>query len=252
MIDSHCHLEEDAYKEDLDEVIRTCKNQGLKALITVCADPEDWDKTLELVSKYKGYVFACASVHPIYIDRIDAKQVDEYFKKIKDNRGVLAAIGETGADYFHVKEVDLRMKQHELFRQHIRLAKELDKPIVVHCRDAFEDVIGILESEGAKRVMMHLFGGNKFLNKVIENGWWISVGPILIKSKSHKKIVRDMPLEKIMLETDSPWFGPHGQRNTPVSVIQVAEKIAEIKKVDGNYVSGITDKNAIQFFSLPI
>lgn len=252
MIDSHCHLEEEAYREDLDDVIQTCKEQRLKALITVCADPGDWDKTLELVNKYKGFVFACASVHPIYIDRTTSKQVEEYFKKLRDNRDVLVAIGETGADYFHTREADLQMKQRELFRRHIELAGELDKPIVVHCRDAFADVIDILENEGAKRVMMHLFGGNKFLNKVIDNGWWISAGPILLKSKSHKKIIRDMPLEKIMLETDSPWFGPDGQRNTPVSVIQVAERIAEIKKADVNYISDITDKNAIQFFSLPV
>ena len=252
MIDSHCHLEEEAYRKDLDDVIRTCREQGLKALITVCADPEDWDKTLDLVNNYKGFVFACASVHPIYIDRITAQQVDEYFQKLRDNRDVLAAIGETGADYFHIKETNLQEKQLELFRLHIELARELDKPVVVHCRDAFADVIDILENEGAKRVMMHLFGGQKFTERVIKNGWWISAGPILLKSKSHKKIIRDMPLEKIMIETDSPWFGPDGQRNTPVSVIQVAERIAEIKKADVNYISDITDKNARGFFSLPV
>ena len=252
MIDSHCHLEEEAYRKDLDDVIRTCREQGLKALITVCADPEDWDKTLDLVNNYKGFVFACASVHPIYIDRITTQQVDEYFQKLRDNRDVLVAIGETGADYFHVKETSLQKKQLELFRLHIELARELDKPVVVHCRDAFADVIDILENEGAKRVMMHLFGGQKFTERVIKNGWWISAGPILLKSKSHKKIIRDMPLEKIMLETDSPWFGQDGRRNTPVSVIQVAERIAEIKKADVSYISDITDKNARGFFSLPV
>lgn len=252
MIDSHCHLEEAAYEKDLDDVIRTCKNQGLKALITVCADPQDWDKTLQIIDKYKGYVFACASLHPIYVDRVSEQQVEEYFKKIKENKDLLAAIGETGADYFHHRETGLQEKQRELFRYHIRLAKELDKPVVVHCRDAFEDVIGILEKEGAKRVMMHLFGGQKLLDRVISNSWWISVGPILLKSKSHKKIVRDMPLEKIMLETDSPWFGPEGQRNTPLSVIPVAERIAEIKKVEVSHVSEMTDRNAVEFFRMPI
>lgn len=252
MIDSHCHLEEEAYRDDLDEVIQECKRQGLKALITVCADPADWNRTFDLLNKYRGYVFACASVHPIYVDRVTSQGTDDYFNIIRKNLGLVSAIGETGADYYHTKELDMRKKQLELFRRHIRLAKDLDKPIVVHCRDAFEDVISVLEEERAKKVMMHLFGGQKFVERVIGNGWWISAGPILLKSKSHKKIIRDMPLEKIMLETDSPWFGPEGQRNTPVSVIPVAERIAEIKKTDMDYVSRATDRNAIDFFSLTV
>lgn len=252
MIDSHCHLESPDYEKDLDEVIQACKKGGLRALITVCAEPADWPRTLELIGKYRGYVFACAALHPIYIDRIPAGQIDAYFALLKQNRDVLAAIGETGADYFHVTDEGLREKQRELFRRHISLAKELDKPVVVHCRDAFDDVIKILEDEGARRVMMHLFGGHKFTHRVIRNGWWISAGPILLKSKAHKKIIRDVPLGKIMLETDSPWFGVNGQRNTPLSVAQVAERIAEIKKAPVDHVSDITDKNAAEFFSLPL
>ncbi len=250
MIDCHCHLEEAAYDADRDEVIRACKEQGLKALITVCADPGDWDRTQELAGRHKGFVFICASVHPIYIDRVTPQEVDDYFNVLRENTELIVAVGETGADYFHVREADRQMKQRDLFRRHIRLAKELDKPVVVHCRDAFQDVISILEEEGAKRVMLHLFGGNKFMDRVIANGWWISVGPILLRSKAHKKIVRDMPLEKIMLETDSPWFGPNGERNTPASVIPVAERIAEIKNTDVKSVSDITDRNAVEFFRL--
>lgn len=252
MIDSHCHLEEEAYRDDINEVIQECKRQGLKALITVCADPADWNRTFELVNRHRGYIFACAAIHPIYLDRVTPQKIEDYFQIIRKNQEIVSAIGETGADYFHAKEAEMRKKQLDLFRWHIRLAKDLDKPLVVHCRDAFEDVINVLEDEGAKRVMMHLFGGQKLVERVIGNGWWISAGPILLKSKSHKKIIRDMPLEKIMLETDSPWFGPEGQRNTPVSVIPVAERIAEIKKTDTDYVSNTTDRNAKEFFALPV
>jgi len=98
---------------------------------------------------------------------------------------------------------------------------------------------------------MHLFGERKFISKIIENGWFISVGPILLTSKNHKKIVKEMPIEKIMLETDSPWFG-FGKRNEPIAIIKVAEKIAEIKKTDFNNVWNKCGENAKRFFDLPI
>ncbi len=250
MIDAHCHLEQDAYKKDLDQVIELCKKEGLKALVSVCANPKDFDRSLEIVDKYKNYVFLCASIHPEFIKEISSKQVDEYFDRLRENKKKLVAIGETGGDYFHIKEIIWQKKQLELFAQHIELSKELKKPLVIHCRNAFEDTLRILEDEDAKQVMLHLFNGHIFVDRVIENGWWISVGPILLRSKNHKKIVKSIDLGKIMLETDSPWFGVNKERNTPVSVIQVAKEIAEIKGLDVRYVSDMTDKNSIEFFSL--
>jgi len=252
MIDAHCHLESKEYANDLNQVIELCKKEGLKALISVCAHPKDFDRSLEIADKYKNYVFLYASIHPEFIKEITAKQVDEYFERLRENKDKLVAIGETGGDYFWIREPHWQKKQLELFVQHIELSKELKKPLVIHCRDAFEDVLRILENEDAKQVMLHLFSGHKFIDKVIENGWWISAGPIVLRSKNHKKIVKKIPLEKIMLETDSPWFGANKERNTPVSVIQVANKIAEIKKIDANQVSSLTDSNAVEFFSLSI
>jgi len=252
MIDSHCHLEQDAYKDDLDRVVELCKKEGLKAIVSVCAHPKDFDRSLEIVEKYKNYVFLCASMHPEFIKEITAKQVDEYFNRLEENKDKLVAVGETGGDYFWVREPSWQKKQMELFVQHIELAKELGKPLVIHCRNAFEDVFKILENEDAKQVMLHLFSGHKFINRVLENNWWISVSPILLRSKNHKKIVKNMSLEKIMLETDSPWFGQNGERNTPIAVIQVANRIAEIKGLDVNYVGKVTDNSSIEFFSLPI
>ncbi|MFH7882474.1 MAG: TatD family hydrolase, partial [Candidatus Aenigmatarchaeota archaeon] len=113
-----------------------------------------------------------------------------------------------------------------------------------------EESIKILEQENAKKVLLHMFGANHLVKRVIENGWFISMNTIVLKSKKHKKVVRDIPLEKIMLETDSPWLSPSGGRNTPLSVKIVAEKIAEIKKVSFEEVDKITTENAIKFFSI--
>jgi TatD DNase family protein len=126
----------------------------------------------------------------------------------------------------------------------------LDLPLVIHSRDAVEDAIKILEKENAKNVVMHMFGANQLTKKVVENGWYISMNAILLKSKKHKKVVRDCPLEKLMLETDSPWLSPDGGRNDPTSVKIVAEKIAEIKKISVEEVDRVTTENAKRFFRI--
>jgi len=254
MIDAHCHLEQDAYKNDLDQVIELCKKEGLKALVSVCAHPKDFDRSLQIVEKYKNYVFLCASIHPEFIKEITAKQVDEYFERLRENKKKLVAIGETGLDFWWVKEDDWRKKQKELFIQHIELSKELKLPLVVHTRNAWEDSLKILEQEDIEEVMLHMWGSKDkgHLKRIVENNYFVSVGPVIARSKERKKMVRDLPLENLMLETDSPWFGQNGEIGLPTNVKIPCEKIAEVKKVDASYVSDTTDKNIIKLFSLPI
>jgi TatD DNase family protein len=251
MIDAHCHLEQDDYNSDRDDVIEKCKKQ-LNAIVTCCANPDDFNLTMEMIEKYKNFIFATFSIHPIYIRDISDKQKDEFIELVINNKDKITAIGETGLDYFHVKENSWQQKQRELFIEFIELSKELKKPLVIHSRDSMEDTINILEQEDAKNVLMHLFGARKLLQKVIENNWFISVGPIVQRSKDHKKIVRDMPFDKILLETDSPWFGQEGKRNDPTTVISVANRIAKIKKTTPEEIDKITTQNTIRFFDLKI
>ena len=191
MIDAHCHLEQDAYKNDLDQVIELCKKEGLKALVSVCADPKDFDRSLEIVDKYKNYVFLCASVHPEFVKEITTKQVDEYFDRLRENKKKLVAIGEAGLDFFWIKEAAWQEKQKELFVQHIELSKELKLPLVVHTRDAWEDSLKILEQEDVKKAVLHMWGSkdNDHLKRIMENNYSITVGPVIARSKEHKKIV---------------------------------------------------------------
>jgi len=251
MIDVHTHLEQSDYDSDRDQVIEMCK-QKLNAVVTCCAHPDDFSLTMKMIERYKNFLFATLSIHPIYIKKIDEKQKNEFFDLIIKNKDKIVGIGETGLDYFHVKEDEWRQKQKQLFIEHISLAKQLKKPIVIHSRDAVGDVVNILEKEDAKNVLMHLFGARHLVKKVIENNWSISVGPIAQRSKTHKKIIRDMPIENIMLETDSPWFGPEGKRNDSTAVIGVANRISEVKKITPEEVDRITTQNAIKFFDLKI
>jgi TatD DNase family protein len=265
MIDTHCHLEQAEYSKDRDSVIEKCRKE-LNAVITSSAHPSDFNLTMELVDKYPNFVYATASIHPLYIKEITEQDAERYFELIRKNRKRLVAIGECGTDYWHVREAEWREKQRKLFIRLIELAEELKLPLVIHSRNgtdeanAVEDAIKILEDNGAKRVQMHMFSSRQLLQRVLKNGWMVSVNTLLTRSKSVKKVVRDCPLEQMMLETDAPWLGldedgnirePRKVRNDPTAVKIVAREIAEIKKAKVDDVDKQTTENAIKFFSLP-
>lgn len=260
LIDTHCHLEQSDYNEDRHAVIKRCKQQ-LKAVITSCANPKDLDLTMQLVKQYKGFVFASVSVHPEYIKDFGKEEITEYIKQIKTYKTWIVAIGETGLDYNWVREPVWQEKQKQLFIRLMALADQLRLPLVIHSRDATEEVVNILEQHAIKRVQMHMFTARRLLKQVIDNGWLVSVNTLLLRSKDVRKIVRDCPLSRLMLETDAPWLGigkdghikPKDEvRNEPTAVRLVAEKIAEIKKIDVEDVDKQTTENAIDFFRLNI
>jgi len=262
MIDTHCHLEQPVYDSDRDAVIEKCK-ADLRAVITCAPDPKHYAITFGLVEKHPNFVFAIAGIHPEYAKRFSEEEIGQAIKTLERNKHKLVGIGETGLDYDFIRESQWRSKQQEMFTRFIRFAKMLDLPIVVHIRNgpdreahnAFEDAIEILERERAERVHLHMFGSRSLLKRALDNGWYISANAIISKSKNYKKLVRDTPLERLMLETDAPWLHPSGDnkaRNDPTGVRAVAEKVAEIKKVPIEKVGAVTTKNAIEFFRLKI
>jgi TatD DNase family protein len=250
MIDVHCHLEQKDYSPDLEDVIKECRKQ-LKAIISSCAHYDDLEKTLDIAKKHKGFVFCTLGLHPEYIKDLDEDRKKEYINNIEKNKNSIKAIGEIGLDYFWIKDKEWQEKQKEMFIEFIELAKKLNLPVIIHSRDAMPDTIEILEKCGMKnkKVLMHLFGAKEFLPKIMENGWSISIGPLVLKNKEVRKIARDCPLKNIMLETDSPWFGD-GKRGLPTNVIKACEKIAEIKKISKEEVEKQTDINAKEFFKI--
>jgi TatD DNase family protein len=250
MIDCHAHLEQPQYDKDRDEVIERCRKE-LKAIITCCTHPKDFELTSQLVKKYNGFIFATAAIHPEYIKEIDESKKNEFFKNIIKSRENFVGIGETGLDFI-IEEAECREKQKKLFLDFIQFAKELNLPLVIHARKAFKETIEILEDQKVKNVLIHFFTAKELLHKVIENDWYISVNTTLLFSKKIKKIVRDMPLERILTETDSPWLGLEKKRNEPTSVKYVIEKIAEIKGMKFEDVDRITTENAIKFFKLKL
>jgi TatD DNase family protein len=257
MIDVHCHLEQSDYDKDRDQVVEDCR-KSLKAVITSCAHPMDFDLTMRMTESYKNFVFASCGIHPEYIKELSERKTESIIEKIKQNRDRIVAIGEVGLDYYWIKEDEWRQKQRELFVQMIGLAKELKKPLVIHSRECNDDTVRILEQEDARDVDMHMFGDHKLTERVVSNGWSISMNTIILRSKSHKKVARDCPIENLMLETDAPWLAPKRllegveERNSPTSIRIVAERIAEIKKLDFDNVWKSCGQNAVKFFRLPM
>jgi len=250
MIDVHCHLEHEKFRNN-KEVIQSFR-KDLKAIITSSPHPKDFEYTLNLKKEFEGFVFSCFGLHPEYIEEFSEETLDNFEEFVKKNKNEIVSIGEIGLDYFWIKDEKLKEKQRWLFEKLIEFAKSIEKPITVHIRDAYEDALKILESVDYQKVHLHMFGGDKFLDKVLANEWKISVGPILLRSKTHKKIVKKLPLDRIMLETDSPWIKIDGKESMPADVRIVAQKIAEVKNVPLEEVEIKTDENAISLFKLEL
>ena len=257
LIDTHCHLAQDDYDRDRSQVLARCQ-QAMRAVITCCANPKDFALTTQLVKQYPDFIFVSASIHPQYITLSD-QDIAEYFQEIRANRTNLVAIGETGLDYNWVTDQPGQIRQKHIFQQFIGLAQELQLPLVIHSRDSTEDVIEILEAYNLKHVQMHMFTRRPLLQRVIQNGWMISVNTLLLRSKTVRKIVRDCPLDQLFLETDAPWLGigadgsiksKYEVRNEPLAVQLVADKIAEIKHIETIEVAVQTGKNACTFFHI--
>lgn len=251
MIDCHAHLESPEFKADFEELMSNLKKE-LKAVITSNAHVKDFDRTWEIYTKNKGFVFVAAGFHPEFVDEITAAEMDEYMDNIKSKSEDIVSIGEIGLDYHYARTDEKQNKQKEVFVEWLNFSKELKKPVSLHVRDAFDDVFKILESEDIKKAHFHMFGGYKYSQKIVENNWVASLNLALLHSKAYKKVASNLPLENIMLETDSPWLGFDGKRNDPRSVKLVAQKIAEIKKIDPRVVEEKTDLNAVAFFDLKL
>lgn len=255
MIDVHCHLEQKDYDNDREDIINACRKE-LKAVITSCAHPRDFELTMRMVEEHKDFVFASCGIHPEYVKEVSENEKDDFLDLIVKNKEKIVAIGETGLDYWYIKEREWQEKQRDLFIELIGLANELGKPLVIHSREVFDETLDILESQDAKRVNFHMWGANQLLQRILDNGWYVSMNTIVLKSKKHKKIARDIPLERLMLETDSPWLAPKrlfeglDARNDPRSIRIVAEKVAEIKKVPFEQVWEACGRNAVSFFGL--
>lgn len=249
LIDTHAHLDFPPFDNDRDEVIRRSLEE-LESIIDVGADLESSQRSIQLAHDY-SQIYAAVGIHPDEAQKIeDLEHAISQLKELAENPKVVA-IGECGLDY-HYPNID-KEKQKNLFTAQLKLAQELNLPIIIHCRSAQEEIIQLVKSP--QKGVFHCFAGDKnFLEKVLDLGFYVSFcGNITFKNaKDLQEVVKAAPIERILLETDSPYLSPEpfrGLRNEPKNVRIICEFIAALKGLDLNEVAQITTENAKKLFN---
>jgi TatD DNase family protein len=253
LIDSHAHLEMPEFRRDLEEVIQRAKHSGIEYIFTVGTEKKDWERTLEIANSHPS-VYAILGVHPHNAKEIDDQTYPMLRELCRSER--VKAYGEIGLDFF--RNLSPRETQLKRFREQIGLARELKLPIVIHDREAHQETIEILRSEKAAECggIIHCFSGNDEMAKAcLEMGFYISIpGSITFKNaEGYWEIVKKIPLESLLVETDAPFLTPvpfRGKRNEPSFLRYTAQKVAEIKKISFEKVAEVTSENALRVYRL--
>jgi len=244
-IDTHAHLNFSDYDKDRDEIIASAFKNGVKYIINVGTDLKTSKESISLSKKYDR-IFATVGWHPH-----DAESYDENeLLKLLDNKKIVA-IGEIGLDYY--RNLSPKNIQKEVFEKQIKVAIDKNLPIIIHDRNAHNDVLGILKKYNPKMVVFHCFSSDySFLYEVIEEGWYVSfTGNVTFKKGEYYSIIKDIPDDRFFVETEAPFLTPQpfrGKRNHPEYVRYIIETIAEIKQQTPNEIAQITTQNAEKFF----
>jgi len=253
LVDSHCHLDRldlTVLGGDLNQALAAAREQGVDHLLCVCIDLDNFPVVADLAHRYPQ-VYASAGVHPNERDTREP-EVAELTALVAQTKVV--AIGETGLDYFHGKG-DLEW-QRQRFRRHIRAARESAKPLIIHTRDAQEDTLRILTEERAAEVggVMHCFTEDwSMAERALEMGFYISFSGIVTfrNAEALREVARRVPLERILVETDSPYLAPvpfRGKSNQPAYVRYVAEQIATLRALPFEEIARVTTENFFRLF----
>ncbi len=251
LIDIHAHLTFKSFRKDLDDVIARAKSQGIIAVIDSSIDPKDFMKALDLKKKFRGYIYITLGAAP---QKLTKEQFEETLELIDRYHKEVVAIGEVGLDYYWVKKEEDRNFLRQALEGLIEQAKNYDKPIVIHNREATRDVIEILKKQQVERAVFHAFMGElSEAFEIIRNGWMLSIPTIAVRINRLKRIVEKIEIEYIMLETDSPFLSPIPKtRNEPANIKFLAEFIAKLKGIPPDRVAERTTENAMDFFKLPL
>lgn len=253
LFDSHAHLNASKYNEDRHDVIMRAKESGVDFIMNPGADFESSIHAIELSEQY-DFIYAAVGIHPHdakSMDDLMLKEIEAMAKKDK-----VQAIGEIGLDYHY--DFSPRDVQMKWFREQLRLAKKLGMPVIIHDREAHQDVLETLKEEKAfdTGVLMHCYSGSvELMRQYVKLGAYISIaGPITFKNaKKTVEVVKEVPLDRLMIETDSPYLTPvpfRGKRNESAYVKYVCEKIAELREDTVENIAKATKDNAIMFFGI--
>lgn len=253
LFDTHVHLNVSQFADDVEEVIARASDNGVERMVVVGFDELTIKKALALVEKH-SHLYAAVGWHPV--DAIDMKEEHLDWLEELSSHPKVVALGEMGLDYHWDKSP--KDVQKDVFRKQIHLANKVNLPIIIHNRKADEDIVTILEEEGAEQVggIMHCFSGDvEMAKRCLNMNFYISLGgPVTFKNATlPKEVAKAVPLDRLLIETDCPYLAPHpyrGKRNEPAYVKLVAEKIAELKGVSFEQLAEQTTNNAKKLFRM--
>jgi TatD DNase family protein len=252
IIDSHCHIDRvdlDAFGGSIESMLDHARNLSVDKFLCVCIDLEHFDDVHTLSKSYPN-IYCSVGVHPTETNCKDPS-IEELLEYAKSNRVI--AIGETGLDYFHVRK-DEADWQRDRFRRHIAASNQSGKPMIIHMRDSKEDTIEILSREKAQKGVMHCFAEDlETAEAAIDLGFYISFSGILTfkSAQDLREVAKQIPTERILIETDSPYLTPvpyRGKPNSPAYTYYVAEKLAEIRNTTIGEIAKVTTQNFNQLF----
>lgn len=254
MIDTHAHIDSDDFDTDRDKVIGSSFAEGIEAIIVPAIEPAKFESTYKLTTEYEK-IFAAIGIHPHSANAGN----EESYQKIIDytKKDKVIAIGEIGLDYYY--DFSPKDVQKKVFRRQLQIAKDSKLPVIIHNRDSEDDLLQILneEQDGSLRGVMHCFyGSTDYLQRVLDLGMHVSfTGNITFKKFENQEIIKLVPTDRFMIETDSPYMTPvpfRGKRNEPKYVKYIAEKIAELKSINIEEVIHMTSINAKKLFNLTL
>lgn len=251
LIDSHCHLTDEAFDDDRLFILNDLSNFGIRGVINPATNLKDARMSINLANEYDNF-YACAGFHPEDIDDVTESDLKE-LEEIAQNEKIVA-IGEIGLDYYW--KDDNKDKQKDIFIKQLEIARRLDLPAIIHVRDSKDDIIEILEDYTDLRIQIHCFSdGLRTLEKYMDMGFYISIGGVVTfnNGTNEQNAARMVPIERLMLETDGPYLTPEpyrGYRNDPRRVVEVARKVAELRDMKIDKLAKRTYNNTREFFNI--
>lgn len=259
LIDAHSHLDSDDYDDDLTDVIERTRDYGLVAMITIGIEPADWLRTQALAEQYRD-IYPAIGIHPNSANQTNDTTLAE-LEQLCRNRSAegkhIVGLGETGLDFY--RQYVSHSDQRASFRAHLELARQLDLPVIIHDRDAHEDILSILKESGkGTRGVMHSFSGDlEMARECIRLDYMISLsGPVTFRKAIDKHLIaREIPLEWLMVETDCPYLTPEpyrGRRNEPAYVAYTARAIADLRGISLDEVARATTANTMRLFGIEV
>lgn len=253
-VDTHCHLNHPDFEADLREVLRRAEGVGVTRVVCAAYDLQTSDLAVRLAEEHPA-ISAAVGIHPHDADTF-TPEIERHIRDLSAGRPKVVAIGEAGLDYY--RSLSPRDAQRDAFRRHILMAHELGLPLIIHSRDAHEDVVKILEEVGMpeRGAVMHCFPGDpEFARRSLDLGCFLGIaGPVTFKNgQAIQEVAGWMPLDRMLLETDAPYLAPHpyrGKRNEPGFVPVIAAKIAELRGISSDELAAATTANAERLFGL--